>query len=61
MGGVPHRPKQYGTGTEDILVCKASKLVPMGFISATEYHERRRDLVTISTGSSELDKLLGGN
>ncbi|KAG5458076.1 MAG: Rad51-domain-containing protein [Olpidium bornovanus] len=30
----------------------------MGFISATEYHERRKDLVMISTGSSELDKLL---
>ncbi|KAJ1505182.1 recombinase rad51 [Coelomomyces lativittatus] len=38
----------------------ASKLVPMGFRTATEVHSRRSELVQISTGSSELDKLLGG-
>jgi DNA repair protein RAD51 len=38
----------------------AAKLVPMGFTTATEFHQRRSELITISTGSKELDKLLGG-
>jgi len=32
----------------------------MGFTTATEYHARRSEIITISTGSKELDKLLGG-
>jgi len=32
----------------------------MAFISATEYHEERKSLIYITTGSTELDKLLGG-
>jgi hypothetical protein len=32
----------------------------MGFTTATEFHQRRSELITISTGSKELDKLLGG-
>jgi DNA repair protein RAD51 len=39
---------------------KASKLVPMGFRTATDIHARRSELVHISSGSTELDKLLGG-
>lgn len=31
----------------------------MGFTSATEYHQRRSEIITITTGSKELDKLLG--
>lgn len=38
----------------------ASKLVPMGFTTATEYHQRRSEIVMITSGSKELDKLLGG-
>jgi RecA/RadA recombinase len=38
----------------------ATKLVPMGFTTATEYHERRADLVLITTGSKNLDNILGG-
>ncbi|KAI9229046.1 MAG: Rad51-domain-containing protein [Piptocephalis tieghemiana] len=44
----------------DKIAAEASKLVPMGFTTATEYHQRRSELVMISTGSSELNKLLGG-
>lgn len=32
----------------------------MGFSSATEYFQCRQDLIRISTGSGELDKLLQG-
>ena len=39
---------------------EAQKLVPMGFATATEYHQKRADLVQVTTGSKELDKLLGG-
>lgn len=32
----------------------------MGFTTATEYHNRRSDVVKITTGSSQLDDILGG-
>lgn len=32
----------------------------MGFTTATEYHERRSELICITTGSKVLDTLLGG-
>lgn len=38
----------------------ANKLVPMGFTTATEFHERRAELISITTGSKVLDTLLGG-
>lgn len=38
----------------------ASKLVPMGFTTATEFHARRADLISITTGSKNLDTVLGG-
>lgn len=44
----------------DKILAEAIKLVPMGFTTATEFHQRRSDLVMITTGSKELDKLLGG-
>ena len=40
---------------------EASKLVPMGFTTATEFHVRRSELVFVTTGSKELDKLLQGD
>jgi DNA repair protein RAD51 len=43
-----------------LIIFLASKLVPMGFTTATEYHQRRSEIVMITTGSKELDKLLGG-
>ncbi|TPX30879.1 hypothetical protein SmJEL517_g05650 [Synchytrium microbalum] len=44
----------------DKILAEASKLVPMGFTTATEFHQRRSEIITITTGSKELDKLLGG-
>jgi len=32
----------------------------MGFQSATDYFEQRQGIINITSGSSELDKLLGG-
>lgn len=39
---------------------EASKIVPMGFTTATNLHQRRAEIIQLSTGSRELDKLLGG-
>lgn len=39
----------------------AQKIVPLGFQSATEVHARRSELVHITTGSKQLDALLGGD
>eukprot|EP00330_Aristerostoma_sp_ATCC50986_P007733 CAMPEP_0114588788 /NCGR_PEP_ID=MMETSP0125-20121206/11409_1 /TAXON_ID=485358 ORGANISM="Aristerostoma sp., Strain ATCC 50986" /NCGR_SAMPLE_ID=MMETSP0125 /ASSEMBLY_ACC=CAM_ASM_000245 /LENGTH=178 /DNA_ID=CAMNT_0001785371 /DNA_START=23 /DNA_END=559 /DNA_ORIENTATION=- len=36
------------------------KLVPMGFQTASDYYVTRQNIIHITTGSSELDKLLGG-
>jgi DNA repair protein RAD51 len=36
------------------------KLVPMGFQTAAEFYVVRQNVIHLSTGSSELDKLLGG-
>ena len=36
------------------------KLVPMGFTTANEMHARRSELISITTGSKQLDALLGG-
>ncbi|RKO85343.1 DMC1 protein, partial [Blyttiomyces helicus] len=38
----------------------ANKLLPSGFITGTELECKRKNVVRISTGSKELDKLLGG-
>ncbi|CZT22701.1 DNA repair protein RAD51 [Ramularia collo-cygni] len=42
------------------LLTEASKLVPMGFTTATEMHARRSELISITTGSKQLDTLLAG-
>ncbi|CAG7718085.1 unnamed protein product, partial [Allacma fusca] len=42
------------------ILAEAGKLVPMGFTTATEFHQKRSEIVQITTGSKELDKLLGG-
>ncbi|TPX72343.1 hypothetical protein SpCBS45565_g00417 [Spizellomyces sp. 'palustris'] len=44
----------------DKILTEAAKLVPMGFTTATEFHQRRNEIITLQTGSKELDKLLGG-
>jgi DNA repair protein RAD51 len=44
----------------DKLILEASKLVPMGFMTAKDFNIQREDLIQISTGSKELDKILDG-
>ncbi|KAL7720124.1 DNA repair protein RAD51-like protein [Entamoeba marina] len=42
------------------LLAEARKLVPLGFVNAAELNQSRKDVIKISTGSRELDKLLHG-
>ncbi|KAJ1523534.1 hypothetical protein ONE63_001383 [Megalurothrips usitatus] len=44
----------------DKLIAESSKLVPMGFTTATEFHQKRSEIIQLTTGSAELDRLLGG-
>uniref|UniRef100_A0A1B6CDI5 DNA repair protein RAD51 homolog n=1 Tax=Clastoptera arizonana TaxID=38151 RepID=A0A1B6CDI5_9HEMI len=44
----------------DKILTEASKLVPMGFTTATEFHQKRSEIIQLTTGSKELDRLLGG-
>eukprot|EP00042_Codosiga_hollandica_P038182 m.308294 g.308294 ORF g.308294 m.308294 type:complete len:333 (+) comp55327_c0_seq33:1061-2059(+) len=44
----------------DKIISEAAKIVPMGFTTATEYHQRREEIIKITCGSTELDKLLEG-
>lgn len=44
----------------DKLLTEASKMVNMGFTTAMDIHQRRQELISITTGSSDLDKVLGG-
>lgn len=44
----------------DKMQAAAGQLVHLGFTSAADYHLKRREVLFISTGSKELDKLLGG-
>jgi hypothetical protein len=39
----------------------ASKLVPLGFTSASQLHAQRLEIIQVTTGSRELDKILEGN
>jgi len=43
----------------DKILFEASKLIPMGFTTATEFHQKRSEIIQLTTGSKELDKLLG--
>lgn len=44
----------------DKILAESAKLVPMGFTTATEFHQKRSEIIQITTGSKELDKLLAG-
>jgi len=35
-------------------------MVPLGFTSATIFHLKRSEIIQLTTGSKELDRLLGG-
>jgi len=44
----------------DKIAAEATKLVPTGFTTATEMHLKRSQIIQVTTGSKELDKLLNG-
>ena len=44
----------------DKILAEVVKLIPMGFTTATEFHQKRSEIIQITTGSKELDKLLQG-
>ncbi|KAJ6923063.1 DNA repair protein RAD51 [Populus alba x Populus x berolinensis] len=44
----------------DKIIEAASKLVPLGFTSASQLHTQRQEIIQITSGSRELDKILEG-
>eukprot|EP00493_Phyllostaurus_siculus_P019365 UN19673 len=44
----------------DKIQTAANNLIPMGFSTANEYARQREEMIKITTGSQELDNLLGG-
>ena len=44
----------------NLFQAEAAKLVPMGFTTATEFHQKRSEIIQLTSGSKELDKLLQG-
>ncbi|KAK4391915.1 DNA repair protein [Sesamum angolense] len=44
----------------DKIIEAASKLVPLGFTSASQLHAQRLEIIQITSGSKELDKILEG-
>ncbi len=44
----------------DKILAEVGKMIPLGFTTATEFHQKRSEIVQIATGSKELDKLLQG-
>ncbi|XP_057653666.1 DNA repair protein RAD51 homolog 1 [Diorhabda carinulata] len=64
---VAFAPKKYLISIKGLSEAKAEKIlteaakqVPMGFTTATEFHQKRSEIIQLTTGSKELDKLLGG-
>ena len=43
-----------------LFIDTASKLVPLGFTSASQLHAQRLEIIQITSGSRELDKILEG-
>ena len=39
---------------------EAFKMIPMGFTTAADIHLKRSEIIQLTTGSKELDKLLQG-
>ncbi|KAI8380987.1 DNA repair protein RAD51 [Radiomyces spectabilis] len=44
----------------DKFLAEAAKVVNLGFTTAMDVHQRRQEIVTITTGSKDLDRALGG-
>lgn len=65
LGFSPHSSRfseieGFSDGKVDKLLEEVMKLVPMGFLSASSIHNTRAEIVFLTTGSRELDKILGG-
>ena len=67
MESIAYAPKKALLAIKGISEAKADKilnnaaeLVPMGFTTATEIHQQQSDIIRLTTGSEELDKLLQG-
>lgn len=67
MESIAFAPKKHLMAVKGISDGKAQKLldesfkhVPMGFTSASHINQRRAELIYLTTGSRELDKLLNG-
>jgi DNA repair protein RAD51 len=52
--------KGISEGKAEKILEVAHKLIPMGFTTGTSVSEGRKHMLYLSTGSTELDKLLGG-
>ncbi|KAL0426740.1 UNVERIFIED_CONTAM: DNA repair protein [Sesamum latifolium] len=67
-GPFPVEQLQLNAGDNDRRDCRtpglpylfASKLVPLGFTSASQLHAQRLEIIQITSGSKELDKILEG-
>ena len=67
LESIAHQPKKnlitikgLSENKVDKILAALQTLLPMGFQPATTYYEERKKVVHISTGSKELDTLLGG-
>jgi DNA repair protein RAD51 len=67
VDAVAYQPRKHLLGIKgfsdakvDKIQTEACKLIPMGFSTAAQIHLKRADLVQLTTGSKELDKLLQG-
>lgn len=52
--------KGFSDAKIDKVLKEAAKLVKTGFISASNFKDMRSEMISITTGSGELDKLLNG-
>ena len=64
---IAYAPKKAVLATKGIsdimgekIMAECAKLVPMGFSRATDFQESRKEIVRMTTGCKEFDKMLGG-
>lgn len=64
---IAYTPKKYLIAIKGVseakaekILLEAAKVVPMGFTTATDIHQKRSEIIQLTTGSKELDRLLGG-
>eukprot|EP01060_Flectonema_neradi_P034274 TRINITY_DN595_c1_g1_i1.p1 TRINITY_DN595_c1_g1~~TRINITY_DN595_c1_g1_i1.p1 ORF type:complete len:356 (+),score=88.51 TRINITY_DN595_c1_g1_i1:66-1133(+) len=52
--------KGFSDAKVDKIKAEVDKIFPLGFCTAADYHEARKNQLFITTGCRDLDKLLGG-